>query len=210
MDATIIVAIVTTSGTVVVALITLFQNKILKKQNKSLNDKTQKLETEIREIKLISSGMVVGYFFSFIKPLYEEIAKSQLKIVDNENREYKISKESTKLELIIPKQLDKTSFNEADIFFKSVSGVGAIVNSEGNVLYKKINYRIVKEMNEVVVLIDVPAILKSALKYYKAPLFQTTENISDLLQREMSNFKEEIKRMINNDDLDNWIAVREY
>ena len=51
MDATVSVAIVTTIGTIIVAIITFFQNKNLKKENRDLSETKQKLETEIREIK---------------------------------------------------------------------------------------------------------------------------------------------------------------
>lgn len=210
MDATIVVAIVTATGTIIVTGITLFfQNKNLKKENKSLSETKEKLEIEIKEIKLISTGMVVAYFFSFIRPLFDRISESQLTIVEGEKK-YDISKENTILELIIPKQLDKTSFEDANNFYKSVSGIGAIINKEGKVLYKEINYRIAKDKNEAVVLIDVPAILKSALRYYKVPLFETQDNLKNILEREITNFKSEIKRMIDLDELEGRISVREY
>jgi cell division protein FtsB len=209
MDATVTVAIVTTIGTVIVAIITFFQNKSLKKENKNLSDTKQKLETEIKEIKLISTGMVVAYFFSFIRPLFDKISESELTIVEGDKK-YNIDSENIKLELIIPKQLDKTSFENATSFYKSVSGIGAIVNKDGKVLYKEISYRIAREINEAVILIDVPAILKSALKYYKVPLFDSQKNLKDILEREINNFKSEITRMIENDELDGKVLIREY
>lgn len=209
MDATIVVAIVTTVGTIIVALITFLQNKNLKRENKSLNVSKEKLETEIKEIKLISTGMVVAYFFSFIRPLFDRIAESQLVIVEGENR-YNINRDSAVLELIIPKQLDKSSFEEANKFYKSVSGIGAIVNSDGTVLYKEINYRIAKDKNDAVILIDVPAILRSALRYYKIPLFETPSTLKNILEKEIANFKSEIIRMIEADELNTKISVREY
>jgi cell division protein FtsB len=209
MDATVIVAIVTTAGTIIVALITFIQNKSLKKENKTLNNTRQKLETEIKEIKLISTGMVVAYFFSFIRPLFDKIAESQLMIIEGDTK-YNINGENTKLELIIPRQLDKTSFDDANDYYKSAFRVGAIVNHEGKVLYKEINYRVAKEVNGAIILIDVPAILKSALRYYKVPLFGSQNSLKDILVREMNNFKSEITRMIENDELKGKVSVRQH
>ena len=208
-DPTIVVSIVTATGTIIVAAITYFQNKTLKKENKSLTDNQQQLETEIKEIKLISTGMVVAYFFSFIKPLFDKISESELTIIDGDKR-YKIDGAHARLELLIPKQLDKTSFDAVNNFYRSISGVGEIVNNEERVLYKAINYRIDKGTDAAIIFIDVPSILKSALQYYKIPMFESKKNLQELLQREMNNFQSEIVRMIENDELGDKVSVRLY
>jgi len=209
MDATIIVSIITTIGTIIVAIITFFQNRNLKKENKTLTDSKEKLETQIKEIKLVSTGMVVAYFFSFIRPLFDKLSESELEIVQGENK-HLINNDTIKLELIIPKQLDKATFERATSFYKSVSGVGAIMNKEGKILYKEISYRIEKEKNETIILIDVPSILNSALKYYKVPLFESQRNLKEILDREIANFKTEIARMIENDELEGKVLIHEY
>ena len=72
------------------------------------------------------------------------------------------------------------------------------------------NYRIDKEVNEAVILIDVPAILKSALRYYKVPMFDSQKNLKATLDREINNFKSEIIRMIENDELNGKVIIRDH
>jgi len=104
----------------------------------------------------------------------------------------------------------ETSFDAVNNFYRSISGVGEIVNNEERVLYKAINYRIDKGTDAAIIFIDVPSILKSALQYYKIPMFESKKNLQELLQREMNNFQSEIIRMIENDELDDKVSVRLY
>jgi hypothetical protein len=207
---TIITTTLTTIGSIAVAFITTKRNQALRKENDTLNEANQQLESKIREVKLVSTGMVVAYFFSFIRPLFQNIASSTLVIVDGD-KEYRLYKENTKLELFIPKSLDKESLEEVNKFYRSMSGIGAIMNGDGLVLYKQINYRItVRESAEAIILIDLPAILSSALKYYKIPLYGHPSDLKEILDKEMSNFRSEIIRMIENEDLDDSIVIHQY
>jgi diguanylate cyclase (GGDEF)-like protein len=173
-----------------------------------LTDKKEKLEVEIKEIKLISSGIVVAYFFSFVRPLFDDISRSELSLIDGENK-HKINEENTKLELVIPKQLNKSSFDEAASFHKTSAREGAIVNNEEKVLYKKVNYKIMD--GNTIIFFDVPSILNSALKYYKTPMYETNEiQIQDLLIREMDNFSKEITRMIKSAELEEKLSLNKF
>jgi hypothetical protein len=227
MEPTIIVAIITAGGSLTSTIITAIKNKSLSQENKSLhdekqnlskdnkklNDEKQKLETQVVEIKLISKGMMVGYYFSFIKRLFDSLERPEVNIKDEENKSvYKLSRENMRLEIIVPKTLNDSGLKEATVFRKGFRK-GIIIRKDltkenEEILFKEINYRIEEGSNNAFIVVDVPNPFETAVMYYKPSLYDTP-NRQLLIERELINFEETINDLIvRTEELAGKISIR--
>lgn len=147
--------------------------------------------------------MVVAYFFSFIKPLFEKLEIPEVVIKDETEQYQKLLAVNKRLELVIPKTLDYDGYKKAKSYTESKFRKGVLMhNSE--VIFKDIKYRTENGTTNAIILIDTPNILESAVNYFKesmrTPDFSISEDFKKITQKELANFRQEIDRMILNSE----------
>lgn len=148
------------------------------------------------EIKFLSTGMAVAYFFNFIKPLFEKLEIPDIELKHDEKRS-PIDRNSLKLDLYIPHSLELEEFNRSKSrldHFKE----GYIMKGEDQLF--RVNYKIEKTSKELIIIVDFPNILTAAVKYFenstKTIDFKPSDEFRKINNKELKNFKDTLNDMI--------------
>lgn len=163
-----------------------------------------------KEIRYVTTGMVVAYFFSFIKPLFNKLKGAQVAIKQDNNQLLELENTNKGLELVIPRTLDESGYEQAKKYVNSNFRRGVLVKGQ-DVLFRDIKYRTEPGANNAIILIDAPNILESAVSYFKESMRTTDFTISKefkfTTEKELANFKSEINRMISNSEFSGKVSI---
>jgi hypothetical protein len=188
LDPAIIAAVIGSIGAVLAAIIggvfLLLQNIKLKK-----------------EIKFLTTGMAVAYFFSFVKPLLKRLSENNVKIIDSETKG-QINITNSRLELIMPKVLDENNLSniKKDIDALKKAEIPPTSDSDKKTFYVK--YKTESSTNQTIIVIDIPNVLDAAVEYFRGSTHTTGFEISKEFQKvndkELKNFQEQITHLVKN------------
>ena len=185
MTSEIITAIIGATATVVAAVIPLyFQNRKLR-----------------RETKLLSTGLAVAYYYSFITKLFRLIndPASRLEVKGAENQPSPKLRGAT-LRIYFPADLDEGSLERTSLKAQRDSQPGRICL--GSEQPMRVNFAVKPggDDTDVVIVADFPTILDAASKHYSGMArnadFTRAEKWTQTSKQELDEFRAKILKMV--------------
>jgi len=184
MSKEVLAAIITAAATLIAAVLPLYlQNRRLK-----------------RETKLLSTGLAVAYYYSFITKLFRLVndPASRLEIKGAEKQPPRLR--GATLRIYFPVDLDEESLERTS--FKAKSG-----SQEGLIRLKDEQMRVNVEIRpsaddaEVIIVADFPTILDAASKHYAGMArdadFSRAEKWTKISKQELDEFRAKILKMVD-------------